>query len=184
MDPHGFAYLLDQGKIVWDDEPLGIQGEDFLREATFTPQAPLAREHQFEQDRAAKSLHERLSGGKVRSRFNRRRPRTRSVTPCCDARFGVWAVRPTKKKSQGGRLAGIGDYRGTDFFLVLISRVTSRNRHPMPVKSTLLKHRTVTHFRVDDRANTKLLCRSPLDPFYRFTLGSAETWPPWGKWPS
>ncbi len=45
MNPNGFAYCLQQGKILWDDEPVGIQGEDFLREAISTPQAPLAREH-------------------------------------------------------------------------------------------------------------------------------------------
>jgi len=25
MNPHGFAYGLYQGKISWDDEPVGIQ---------------------------------------------------------------------------------------------------------------------------------------------------------------
>ena len=52
-------------RIAWDDEPVGIQGEDFIREATLTPQAPLAREHQFENDRAANWLHQRLCSGKT-----------------------------------------------------------------------------------------------------------------------
>ena len=65
MNSAGFAYSLSQGKIAWDEEPVGIQGEDFLREATLTPQAPLAREHQFENDRAANWLHQRLCSGKT-----------------------------------------------------------------------------------------------------------------------
>ena len=65
MNSHGFAYCLSQGKIAWDDEPVGIQGEDFIREATLTPQASLAREHQFENDRAANWLHQRLCSGKT-----------------------------------------------------------------------------------------------------------------------
>jgi hypothetical protein len=65
MNPHGFAYGLSQGKIVWDEAPDGIQGEEFLRQAIMAPKNPLAREQQFENDRAANWLHARLRSGKV-----------------------------------------------------------------------------------------------------------------------
>jgi len=65
MNPHGFAYSLSQGKIAWDEEPDGIQGEEFLRQAIMAPKDPLAREQQFENDRAANWLHARLRSGKV-----------------------------------------------------------------------------------------------------------------------
>ena len=60
---NGFAYCLDRGKVAWDQELVGIQGEDFLRKGTSTPQVPLAREQQFENDRAAEWLHDRLCRG-------------------------------------------------------------------------------------------------------------------------
>ncbi len=65
MNPHGFAYGLSQGKIAWDEAPDGIQGEEFLRQAIMAPKDPLAREQQFENDRAANWLHARLRSGKV-----------------------------------------------------------------------------------------------------------------------
>ena len=65
MNPHGFAYSLSQGKIAWDEAPDGIQGEEFLRQAIMAPKDPLAREQQFENDRAANWLHARLRSGKV-----------------------------------------------------------------------------------------------------------------------
>jgi hypothetical protein len=65
MNPHGFAYGLSQGKIAWDEAPDGIQGEEFLRQAIMAPKDPLAREQQFENDRAAQWLHARLRSGKV-----------------------------------------------------------------------------------------------------------------------
>ncbi len=65
MNPHGFAYGLSQGKIAWDEAPDGIQGEEFLRQAIMAPKDPLAREQQFENDRAANWLHARLGSGKV-----------------------------------------------------------------------------------------------------------------------
>ena len=65
MNPHGFAYGLSQGKIAWDEAPDGIQGEEFLRQAIMAPKDPLAREQQFENDRAANWLHARLRIGKV-----------------------------------------------------------------------------------------------------------------------
>ena len=65
MTENGFAYLLDQGKIAWDETPVGIQDADLLREVIMNPQDPLARERQFESDRAANWLQERLGSGKV-----------------------------------------------------------------------------------------------------------------------
>ena len=65
MNHHGFAYFHHQGKVVWDAEPVRIEGEDFLGEATWTPPAPLSREHQYEHDRAVKWLHDRLRHGRV-----------------------------------------------------------------------------------------------------------------------
>ena len=65
MTENGFAYLLDQGKIAWDEAPVGIQDADLFREVIVNPQDPLARERQFESDRAANWLQERLGSGKV-----------------------------------------------------------------------------------------------------------------------
>ena len=65
MTENGFAYLLDQGKIAWDETPVGIQDADLFREVIMNPQDPLARERQFESDRAANWLQERLGSGKV-----------------------------------------------------------------------------------------------------------------------
>jgi len=67
MNRHGFAFFLHEGKVVWDAEPIGIEGEDFLQEATFTPPPPLAREHQYEHDRVAQWLYDRLQNGSVAS---------------------------------------------------------------------------------------------------------------------
>ena len=67
MNRHGFAFFLHEGKVVWDAEPIGIEGEDFLQEANFTPPPPLAREHQYEHDRVAQWLYDRLQNGSVAS---------------------------------------------------------------------------------------------------------------------
>jgi hypothetical protein len=67
MNRNGFAFFLHEGKVVWDDEPVGIEGEDFLREAILTPPPPLAREHQFEHDRVTQWLYDRLHNGSVSS---------------------------------------------------------------------------------------------------------------------
>jgi hypothetical protein len=67
MNRNGFAFFLHEGKVVWDDEPIGIEGEDFLREAILTPPPPLAREHQFEHDRVTQWLYDRLHNGSVPS---------------------------------------------------------------------------------------------------------------------
>ena len=56
----------------------------------------------------------------------------KSVTLCCEGRFGVWAVRQTKKRNRGGgRPAGIGDCRENVFFLVSQGSDSSRHRYPM-----------------------------------------------------
>ena len=67
MNRNGFAFFLHEGKVVWDDEPIGIEGEDFLREAILTPPPPLAREHQYEHDRVTQWLYDRLHNGSVSS---------------------------------------------------------------------------------------------------------------------
>ena len=67
MNRHGFAFFLHEGKVVWDAEPIGIEGEDFLQEANFTPPPPLAREHQYEHDRVTQWLYDRLHNGSVSS---------------------------------------------------------------------------------------------------------------------
>ena len=67
MNRNGFAFFLHEGKVVWDDEPIGIEGEDFFREAILTPPPPLAREHQFEHDRVTQWLYDRLHNGSVSS---------------------------------------------------------------------------------------------------------------------
>jgi len=56
----------------------------------------------------------------------------KSVTLCCEERFGVWAVRQTKKRNRGGRLAGIGDCRENVIFFVSQGSDSSRHRYPMP----------------------------------------------------
>ena len=67
MNRHGFAFFLHEGKMVWDAEPIGIEGEDFLREAILTPPPSLAREHQYEHDRVTQWLYDRLQNGSVSS---------------------------------------------------------------------------------------------------------------------
>ena len=67
VDPAGFTYSLRNGIIDWDPEPVTISGDDYLAEAAVHSQSPLAREYQFEKDRAAAWLYERLSGGRVAS---------------------------------------------------------------------------------------------------------------------
>jgi hypothetical protein len=52
-------------RIAWDEAPVGIQDADLFREVIVNPQDPLARERQFESDRAANWLQERLGSGKV-----------------------------------------------------------------------------------------------------------------------
>ena len=67
MNRHGFAFFLDEGKVVWDAEPIGIEGEDFLREAILSPPPSRAREHQYEHDRVTQWLYDRLQNGSVSS---------------------------------------------------------------------------------------------------------------------
>ena len=67
MNRNGFAFFLHEGKVIWDDEPIGIEGEDFLREAILTPPPPLAREHQYEHNRVTQWLYDRLHNGSVSS---------------------------------------------------------------------------------------------------------------------
>ena len=67
IDPAGYSYSLRSGVIEWDPEPVTITGDDYVSEARVQAQKPLAREHQFEKDRAAEWLYERLSAGRVLS---------------------------------------------------------------------------------------------------------------------
>ena len=70
-NPAGFAYVLRDSLIEWDTEPITITGDDYLIEAAVQVQRPLAREYQFEKERAAEWLYERLSAGRVASNIVR-----------------------------------------------------------------------------------------------------------------
>ena len=66
-DRAGLAYCLENRVIVWDFERVTLKGDDYLAERAVVEQNPLAREYQYERDRAAAWLYERLSAGRVPS---------------------------------------------------------------------------------------------------------------------